>query len=271
MFPDTGSLPTETRVLMGSIRLRRGWVLLAWCAVALFSATALYSLFQMDLLGLRPASAAGELPAIIAYSAPYEPSHLTIPVTGLLSAAVPQQQTFVDDFSMNTGDWNALQGSIRYQDQQLVVSPRWLGEGGTAGWNLPQELVGSSFTFSADLTSTAKAWQRFGLALNLQPDGSGLLFIIEPDTGKAAAAWRYSTGVTYLVPWQSSPGVLPAPTPNRVEIRCSPSEISLSVNGVESIHLPPPLPCNQGQLGVFVLTPSQPVSVDNAALDLLKQ
>ena len=270
MFPDTGSLPTETRVLMGSIRLRRGWVLLAWFLVALFSVTALDSLYQMNLLGLLPASSAGELPALIAYSTPYEPKHLTIPVTGLLSTAAPQQQTFVDDFSMNTGDWIALQGSIRYHDQQLLVSPRWLGEGGTAVWNLPQELVGSSFTFSADLTSNAKAWQRFGLALNLQPDGSGLLFIIEPDTGKAAAAWRYSEGVTYLVPWQSSPGVLHAPTPNRVEISCSPSEITLNVNGVESFHLPPPLPCNQGQLGIFVLTPSQPVGVDNASLELLQ-
>jgi len=94
--------------------------------------------------------------------------------------------------------------------------------------------VSPAFTFSADLTSTARAWQRFGLVINLQPDGSGLLVMIEPDTGRTAVAWRYSSGLTYLLPWQASPGVLPSPLPNRVELSCTPNRITVWINGLEA-------------------------------------
>ncbi len=269
MFPDTHSTPTETRVLMGSIHLRLGTRLLYWLAVLIFGATGLYSLTQMSLLGLNPSASAGDSPVLSAFTSVYEPVRLMLPVTGLADPSVVMH-TFVDDFSLDTGDWSALEGSIRIQDGTLILTAGLMGKGGSATWNLPSELVSSSFTYSADIVDAAPAWQRFGLAVNLQPDGSGLLLLIEPDTGKAAVVWRYSQGSTYLVPWQQSPGVLPAPTVNHVEVMCTPSLITLRVNGLDAASLPPPLPCNQGALGVVTLNPALLLSVDNASLQLIE-
>lgn len=269
MFPDTRSTPSETRVLMGSIHLRRSWTLLAWLGGILFCITALYSLFQMSRLGLLPGASAGELPSLVAYTKPYEPARALIPLTGVF-VEPSIQQTFRENFALNTPDWSALQGKISFGDESLQLSANWLAEGGITTWNLPPSLVTPALIYSADLTSQAKAWQRFGLALNLQPDGSGLFFLIEPDTGKVAIAWHYSRGAAYLVPWQTSPGVLPAPSPNHIEINCSPEKILLRVNGLDAASVTPPLPCNQGQLGAFVLTPGAPISVDNATLALVQ-
>ena len=270
MFPDIRSVLRENGVVENRTQIRRGWILFYWFLLVLLSGAALYSRFQMSLLGLMPAASLGEVPSLRVYSPPVEPARPLIPVTGVITHPVVQQ-TFIDDFAMDTGDWVAVEGGVRHQDESLLLTANWLGRGGTVAWNLPPSLVSSAFTFSADLTSAARAWQRFGLVINLQPDGSGLLVMIEPDTGKTAVAWHYSNGLTYLLPWQPSPGVLPSPLPNRVELSCTPERITVRINGLETGSLPPPLPCNQGQVGVFLLTPGLPVSIDNASLDLLAQ
>lgn len=268
MFPDTHSTPTETRVLMGSIHLRWGTRLFYWLAVLIFGVTGLYSLAQMSRLGLQPSASAGDSPILSAFTSNYEPVRMMLPVTGMAENSIIMR-TFVDDFSLDTHDWSALEGWVSVKNGSLILTANSMGKGGSATWNLPAELVGASFSFAADLTDTLPAWQRFGLAMNLQPDGSGLLLLIEPDTGKAAVVWRYSQSMTYLIPWQQSPGVLPAPTANHVEVICTPSLITLRVNGLDAASLPPPLPCNQGALGVVALNPALPLSVDNASLQLL--
>jgi len=269
MFPDTRSTPTETRVLMGSIRLHWSVTWLCWLAVVLVSIIGLYSLVQMGRLGMMPSVAVGDLPALASFTSSYEPTPVSIPVTGW-GGPSPVRPTFVDDFSLDTGDWSAVEGQVQLRDGTLKLAADWMGDGGTAIWNLPVDLIGSSFTYTADLSAQFPSWQRFGLAINLQPDGSGLLLMIEPDTGKAAAAWRFSQGVAYLVPWQRSPGLLPPPTANRVEVTCTPEMITLKINGVKAASLPPPLPCNQGTPGVFTLNPSLSISVENATLEVHK-
>lgn len=243
--------------------------MLAWIMVILFSATALFSLYQMNRLGLLPSAAAGDGAVFSAYSKPFEPTRLIIPMTGLFTTPAIQQ-TFVDDFTLGVQDWSALQGSISLKDESMQLSPNWLTEGGTAAWNLPDALLTPAFIYTADLATRAKAWQRFGLASNLQPDGSGLLFMVEPDTGKVAIFQRSERELTELSPWQNSPTLLPAPYPNRIEINCMPQSLILRINGVQAASISPPLPCNQGQLGLFILTPGSRIVVDNVSLSTLR-
>lgn len=270
MFPDTHSTPTETRVMMRSMHLHPGTTVLSWVVLVLFSLVGAASLSRIERQGLTPASAAGDLPALADFTSAYQPAPVFLPVTGMTSGAAVWQ-TYVDDFSMDLGDWSALQGSIKVQQGSLSLTPAFLGNGGTASWNLPMDLVGPSFTFAADLTPQSFSWQRFGLAINLQPDGSGLLLLIEPDTGKAAVVWRYSQGLTMIVPWQPTPSVLAAPATNHVEVICTPRLVTLRINGLEAASLPPPLPCNQGAVGVVALNPAPALNVDNASLEVHQQ
>ena len=265
MFPDTKSTPSETRVLMGSIHLRRGSVLLAWFLVVLFALISLYSLYQMNLLGLLPGSVSWDEVSLFAYTNPFESARLVIPVTGLLPEPAIQH-TFVDEFTLDTGDWSALQGKVSIRDGALELSPNWLSEGGMAVWNLPETLLTSAFIFSADLTTDARAFQRFGLVINAMPDGSGLLLIIEPDTGKAAIYQRSGKTYTSLSDWQTAPTLLPALNPNRIEVECNARSVLLRINGVDAATAAAPLPCNEGQIGAFVLTPGLRIRVDKISL-----
>ena len=269
MFPNTHSTPTETRVMMRSIHLHPGTTLLSWLVLVLFSLVGVSSLLRIERQGLSPAASAGELPALADFTSAYQPAPVFLPVTGTVSGA-DARQAFMDDFSMDLGDWSALQGRIKVQDGGLTLTPAWLGNAGLAAWNLPMELVGPSFTFTADLTPQSLPWQRFGLTINLQPDASGLLLLIEPDSGRAAVLWRYSQGYTTLVPWKQSPGVLAAPSSNHVEVICTPKLITLRVNGLDAASLPPPLPCNQGTVGVVVLLPALELNVEQAAVEVLR-
>ncbi len=269
MFPDTQSSPSETKVLMGSMRLRRWHILLAWLVVVLFSLIALYSLYQMNRLGLLPGSVSWDEVSFFAYSRPFQPARVIIPVTGLLPE-LHIQRTFVDDFTLDTGDWSALQGSVSISDGSMRVSPDWLEQGGLAVWNLPDGLLTDAFIFSADLTTQAQAFQRLGLAIDVMPDGSGILAVVEPDTGNAAIYQRSGNTYSALASWQESPTLLPAPDPNRIEVECNADRIVLRINGVDVAGAAQPLPCNQGQVAAFVLTPGQSILVDNVSLSILK-
>jgi len=269
MFPDTKSTPSETRVLMGSINLRRGSTLLAWLLLVLVSLIAVYSLYQMNRLGLLPASVSWDEVSFFAYTKPFEPARALIPVTGALPEPVIGR-TYVDHFTLDTGDWSALQGSEGIRGGSLELTPNWLEAGGVAVWNLPEALLSPSFIFSADVTTQAKAFQRIGLLINALPDGSGLLLLIEPDTGKAAIYQRTAASSLLLSDWQVSPTLLPAPNPNRLEVACDAQSIVLRINGVEAVAAVPPLPCNQGQIGFVVLTPGLPISVDNVSLSIVQ-
>jgi len=254
---------------MGSIHLRRGSTLLGWLLLALLSLIALYSLYQMNRLGLLPASVSWDEVSFFAYAKPFEPAREVIPITGL-PAEPAIERTFIDNFTLDTRDWSALQGSASIRDGALELSPNWLAQGGVAVWKLPEALLTPSYLFSADVTTQAKAFQRIGLVINALPDGSGVLLLVEPDTGKAAIYQRTATSIVPLADWQVSPTLLPAPNPNRLEAACDAQSITLRINGVEAVSTKSPLPCNQGQIGAVVLTPGATISVDNVSLSTLQ-
>jgi hypothetical protein len=188
---------------------------------------------------------------------------LLIPVTGGQSASGVYQ---LDDFTTDYQTWHPSSGRVQIVKEALRITPGMLQNNTLVGWEITKDSLPEVFSFGADLSSPYRDDQKYGLASNITTDNSALVFLILPDAQQYYIGTWKNNSLSPFVDWSVSPYINGSEAGNRLEIFCEVNKVALIINGYEVGKTQLDQHCSMGSVGVFVLSPANPVSVDNALL-----
>jgi hypothetical protein len=189
-----------------------------------------------------------------------------IPVTSNSGVIDTSKLVRFDGFTADSNDWKAINARIWVSDYRLNISPLAFQKAGLVEWNVLNSSLPESFTYQANFFSTADANQKHGLAFNIAEDGSAILFLVNPSIKNYTLVQWANESLIPITDWKTSEAFSGTQNSTSLSIQCNNKEVSLNINGslVETVMINNG--CGQGKLGIFVLSPSWLIQVDNAAL-----
>lgn len=175
-----------------------------------------------------------------------------------------------DGFAMRSNDWTTQTGLLYFNRDKMILTPKMFTKGALVTWDVNSTAIPDKYIYSAEFNSTLGNHRVHGLAFNITDTGSALLFLIDP-VNKTYSLGRWENNqYTPDTDWTSSSAVLEPLITNQLLVKCDQKRADLFINGnfEKSVILQDS--CNRGMLGIFVLSPSWFVAIDNTTLAYYK-
>jgi hypothetical protein len=199
----------------------------------------------------------------------FNENDLPISVTG---QSIDADATVVrhDSFAMRSTDWKTQTGLLYFNRDKMILTPKVFTKGALVTWDIISATIPDKYIYSAEFNSTLGNHRIHGLAFNITDTGSALLFLIDP-VNKAYSFGRWENNqYNPVTDWTSSSAVLEPLITNHLLVKCDQKKAALFINGNFEKTVVLQDSCNRGMLGIFVLSPSYFVAIDNATLAYYK-
>jgi hypothetical protein len=136
-------------------------------------------------------------------------------------------------------------------------------------WNEATDILPEAYTFSADMLTSSK-YDTGGLAINIQPEGEGTVFLFRPAEQAFFVGQWTNQKLISIVDWK--PIVLNVPSTNEfhLEIQCIGNQAIFLISDTKSATVTLPQSCNNGSAGIFLGEASWQLWADNILIKSLK-
>lgn len=192
-------------------------------------------------------------------------SMISIPNTGGDLINECDAALICDDFSTNPVDWSSKGTSMGIQYGALHIITGLFPKARMILWNESSNVLPEEYVYSADLLTSSEN-DTAGLAINLQPNGEGTVFLLRPvDQSVFIGQWNKQKLIP-LVDWKYIDLQIAATNVYHLEVLCISNQASFLINGTNSTTVSLADSCNNGAVGIFLDKASWQLWADNVIL-----
>lgn len=196
-------------------------------------------------------------------------SMIAIPNTGGDYKSESAVAIICDDFSTNAVDWSSKGTSMKIQNGALHIVTGLFPKARMILWNESSNILPEEYEYSADLKTSSEN-DTAGLAINLQSNGEGTVFLIRPvDQSFFIGQWSNQKLIP-IADWKRADLKIASDNVYHLDVNCTSNQANFLINGTSSATVLLAEPCNNGAVGIFLDKASWQLWADNVALIPIK-
>lgn len=197
-------------------------------------------------------------------------SMIPIPNTGGEFIDECESAILCDDFSAPPVDWSSKGTSMGIQNGALHFVTGLFPKARMITWNESNYDLPKAYSYSADMLTSSEN-DIAGLAINIQPNGEGTVFLFHPVEQSFFIGQWANNKLVSLVDWKSI-NLEGAPAKEfHLEIQCIGEQANFLINGISAGFALLAAPCNVGSVGIFLDRASWQLWADNVHLNSLQK